>query len=381
MNRELQRVVLIGPVYPYKGGIAHYDAMLCEELRKKYEVLMISYKMMYPKLLFKKPQKDYSDDHFKVADTHFILNSANPFNIAAVAQKIREWKPDMIILPWWHPYFAPCYLLLNMFLPKIKKCYICHNVFPHERFVFDRFLTRHTLANGDGFIVHSKQDQADLYSIKKDANSRFNPIPSFSSFRTGKLTKEQARKLLGYAEQEKILLFFGFVRKYKGLIHLLHALPEIVRCNENAKLLIVGDFDSDRDEYIEYIQRHQLEKYIQVVEGYVPDSEVEKYFEACDLVILPYESATQSGIVQIAFGFEKPVIVTDVGGLPDVVTKGRTGYIVQAKNDAAIAQAVTDFFVHNRGTMMHRNIMAEAERFSWTSLVDCIEQLWLDFRE
>lgn len=375
MEKELKRIVLIGPVYPFKGGIAHYDAMLCEALRKRYDVRMISYKMLYPKFLFKKPQRDETDRRFAVDDTEYLLNSANPVNIARVARKIRQWKPDLVILPWWHPYFAPCYLLLNLFLPGIRKLFICHNVFPHERFPLDKALTRCTLATGDAFIVHSRQDLKDLQSIRHTDRAVLNPHPTYEAFRSGTLTKAQARELLGCTEQERILLFFGFVRPYKGLIHLLRAMPDIIQSCDHVKLLIVGDFDEQREMYFNFIRQHQLEGHVQVVEGYVPDSEVERYFEACDLVVLPYESATQSGIVQIAYGFHKPVVVTDVGGLPDVVTDGQTGYVVPERDSAAIAEAVTRFFASGAAASMEQAIVKEEDRFSWDHLVRVLEQL------
>lgn len=369
-----KKIVLIGPVYPYKGGISHYTSLLCRALEKKYQVEMISYKMQYPKLLFKKEQKDYSNDMFRIACAKFLINTANPFNIISVGRRIRKYKPKMVIMQWWHPYFAPCYWLLEKTLGKtMKKLFICHNVFPHERFPLDKFLTRMALKSGDAFIVQSQSDKQDLLTIKKDANVQYNPHPTYNAFKIRNLTQKQARDKLRIPENKKVLLFFGFVREYKGLKYLLYAMPAIKEKFEEVKLLVVGSFGTDKDIYMQIIRDEQIMDNVEVIDGYTPDHEVEKYFAACDLVVLPYESATQSGIVQIAYGFEKPVIATNVGGLPDVVEAERTGYIVETKNSEALAGAVVDYFEHNRKAEFVENVQKEAYRFSWDRMVEKIE--------
>lgn len=372
----MKKIVLIGPVYPYKGGIAHYTSLLYRTLVKKYDVSMISFKMQYPKLLFKKEQKDYSNDMFKVENTQFLIHTANPFNIIKIGRKIRKLQPDLVIMQWWHPYFAPCYrLLCGVMGRKIRKMFICHNVFPHERFLADRFLTRLTLKRGDFFIVHSKTDKEDLLTIKPDAKARQNPHPTYNAFKIRSISKEQAREEAGEKQDTKLLLFFGFVREYKGLKHLLRAMPEIKEKLEKVKLLVVGSFADDKEDYIRLIHGLHIEDCVRIVDEYTPDDEVEKYFASCDLVVLPYESATQSGIVQIAFGFEKPVIVTEVGGLPDVVTDGKTGYVVEPEKPKALADAVVDFYMNERKRDFEENVRQEAYRFSWERLKNTIEEL------
>lgn len=371
-----RKIVLIGPVYPYKGGIAHYTSLLYRALSKKYDVEMISYKMQYPKLLFKKEQKDFSNDMFRVENTQFLLHTANPFNIMRVGSKIRRSGADMVIIQWWHPYFAPCYWILEKVIGrKVKKVFICHNVFPHERFPMDRFLTKLVLKNGDSFIVHSKSDGEDLLTIKPNADFRQNPHPTYNAFKIKNLTKRQARELLHKPEDEKLLLFFGFVREYKGLKHLLYAMPEIRRQIAHVKLLVVGSFGDDKDAYVEIIEREKIADCVEMIDGYTPDHEVEKYFAACDLVVLPYESATQSGIVQIAYGFEKPVVVTNVGGLPDVVEDGKTGYVVEPKNPKALSEKIADYFAQNKEQEFVRNVREEAYRFDWDRMVEKIERV------
>lgn len=371
-----KKIVLIGPVYPYKGGIAHYTSLLYRALAKKYDVEIISYKMQYPKFLFKKEQKDFSNDMFKVDDAKFLIHTANPINIIRVGRKIRKENAEMVIIQWWHPYFAPCYWILEKAIGrKTKKVFICHNVFPHERFPMDRFLTKLVLKNGDGFIVHSKSDGEDLLTIKQNAVLKQNPHPTYNAFKIKNLTKEQARKELNKSNEEKLLLFFGFVREYKGLKHLLYAMPEIKEQIGQVKLMVVGSFGDDKEAYMQIIEELELSDCVEVIDGYTPDNEVEKYFAACDLVVLPYESATQSGIVQIAYGFEKPVIVTDVGGLPDVVEDGKTGYVVESKNPKALSEKIVDYYVQNKEKEFVQNVRKEAYRFDWDRMVEKINAL------
>ena len=373
----MRKIVLIGPVYPYKGGISHYTGLMYRALCKKYDISMLSYKFQYPKLLYKKEQKDFSNDVFKVDGTQFLIHTANPFNIISFGSSIKKEKPDLVIIQWWHPYFAPCYWLLESVLgKKIQKMFICHNVFPHERFPFDRLLTRLVIKKGDAYITHSTSDAQDLLSIKPNAKYKINPHPTYNAFRLQGLTKEQARAKLQKGADEKLLLFFGFVREYKGLKHLLKAMPEIRTTLDNVRLMVVGSFGDDRAKYMQLIQTEQIGDCVEVVDRYTPDNEVEKYFAACDLVVLPYISATQSGIVQIAYGFEKPVVVTNVGGLPDVVTDGKTGYVVESEQPQQLAKAVIRFFEENRAEEMQEHVKQEAYRFSWDRMVENIEELY-----
>ena len=375
-------IVVIGPVYPYKGGIAHYTSLLYKELTKEHNVTLISYKMQYPKLLFKSEQKDFSNEVFKIEDTQFLINTAKPFNIIGVANKVNKLNPDAVIIQWWHPYFAPCYRILTNHLKKnIKVLFTCHNVFPHERFPMDRFLTKLVLNKGDGFIVHSKSDENDLLSFKENANKVFNPIPTYNVFKIHNLSKSESRAEIvrkdGFeiSDSTKLLLFFGFVREYKGLKHLINAMPQVAERFPDCRLLVVGSFRDDKEEYVNLIKSLGVESFIYLKDTYTPDDEVEKYFSASDLVVLPYEDATQSAIVQISFGFEKPVIVTEVGGLPDVVTDNVTGYVIEPFKPQLIAEKIIDFYGNNREKTFEEGIKKEADRFDWGYMVKSIESL------
>ena len=359
-----KKIVVIGPVYPYKGGISHYTGLMVRALCKKYEVHTISYKMQYPKILFKKEQRDYQNDSFKVADAEYLINTANIFNIRKTAHYINKLAPDLVIIQWWHPYFAPCYCILAKHIHS-KILFICHNVFPHERFPMDRYLTKTTLKHGDYFILHSKLEAKDLEGIVPYAKYEVNMHPTYSAFNfDGEYEQEELK--------EDTLLFFGFVRPYKGLKYLLEAmsrLPAVVHLD------IVGDFGGSRAEYDEIIEKDALTDRVTIHDGYVPDREVEKYFRACDAVVLPYVEATQSGIAQIAFGFEKPVIATRAGGLPEVVIDGETGVLCEPADAADLANAVKKFYELKKTTDFAANIRNDSERFSWQHMTDTIGDL------
>ncbi|MCR5774259.1 MAG: glycosyltransferase [Lachnospiraceae bacterium] len=363
-NRK--KAVLIGPVYPFKGGISHYTGLLYRALNERYDTFMISYSMQYPKILFRKEQRDFSNDSFKVEDTEYLINTANIKSIKKAAERINEIDPDLTVIQWWHPYFAPCYRILAKRL-RSKILFICHNVFPHERFPLDRMLTRSTLKRGDYFILHSSREAEELRSIIPNAKYRVNMHPTYSEFK-----RVEAESGAVPVDQSSVILFFGFVRPYKGLKVLIQAmasLPEIIHLN------IVGDFDGAKDTYMHMIEDLHLADRISVRDGYVPDREVGEFFERCDAVVLPYLDATQSGIAQIAFGFEKPVIATEVGGLPEVVTEGETGVLCKPGDPEALTEAIQRFYELKKTVDFAENIRNDAYRFTWEHMVDTIAEL------
>lgn len=376
MAKALKRIVVIGPVYPFKGGISHYTGLMVRALAGSYEVECVSYSMQYPRILFKKEQRDYGNKTFEIKDTHFIINTANPFNWGKAAKQIRSYKPDLVIAQWWHPYFAPCYQGLFSRLKGIPVFLICHNVLPHERFPMDRFLSKNTLKKAAGCIVHSKEDEADLRSMLPSMPYKRNMHPTYNAFRLKGISREEAREELGLSPDDKMLLFFGLVRKYKGLKYLIEAAPECVKALDGVKICIVGDFGGAKEEYMSLIEASGVKEHFMIRDGYVPDNEVEPYFAAADLCICPYISATQSGIVQIAFGFGLPVVATDVGGLPEAVTDGSTGYIVPPGDPAALSRAITEYFRSGSAEEFKKNIKADEWRFSWENMVTTIGELY-----
>jgi len=374
MSGNDKKIVIIGPVYPYKGGISHHTSLMFQTLSKEYETEAVTYKLQYPKFLFKKEQKDYRNDGLKINSAKYWINTANPFNWINSARKIRALKPGLVIMQWWHPYFAPCYWILSKLFKKIPLLFVCHNVFPHERFPFDKKLSSLVLKQGDYYLVHSKLDEKDLLTLIPDAKYEKIVLPTFNLFKIQNLSQSVAREQLGIGEGEKILLFFGFVKEYKGLKHLLDALPLICEKYTDLKLLVVGDFDGNKEDYLRVIEEHQVHDQVKIYDGYIPDKEVEKFFAACDLVVLPYESATQSGIVQIAYDFEKGVLVTNVGGLPEVVEHMKTGYIVKPKNSKQIADAVFDFYENSREAEFAKEVGRMEHQYSWDRILNIIQE-------
>lgn len=343
-------------------------------LSKVYDVEMLSYKFQYPKLLYKKEQRDYSNDTFKIENTNYAIHTANPFNWIKTAKYINKQQPKMVVIQWWHPYFAPCYWLLCKLIKSTKILFVCHNVFPHERFPMDRLLAKMTLRQGDCYIVQSKMDADDLQTIIENPVYKQTVHPTYNAFKIEDMSKEEGRKRLNIDTNKKLLLFFGFIREYKGLKYLIQAMPEIVNKMEDCELLVVGDFanEEEKAEYELLIRECGVQNQIKIYGGYIPDKEVEKFFAASDLVVLPYISATQSGIVQIAYGFEKPVVVTNVGGLPDVVTDGKTGYVIEAEKPKQLADAIIKYFMENKEEEFTDNVRNEAYRFSWDRIVEVV---------
>ncbi len=375
-GRVLKKIVMIGPVYPFNSGISHYTGLLVKALRKKYEVEPVSFSMQYPKFMFKKEQRDYSDKTFAVEDARYILNTANPFNWIKVAATVKKMKPDLIIVQWVHPYFTPCYASLLSMLRGIPVIITCHNVLPHARFPFDSVLTRSVLKKASGCIVHSKEDESNLVAMLPKMPFRRNPHPTYNAYRIKGMDRDSACKILDINTDEKVLLFFGFVQKYKGLDILINAAPAIVKALDNVRICVVGDFGDKHEEYMSMIGSTGVKEVFMIRDGYVPDAEVEPYFAAADLCVCPYRSATQSGIVQIAFGFGLPVIATNVGGLPEAVTDDKTGYIVAPEDPDALASAVIRFFNENRAGQFRANVKNEEKRFSWERMVETIEDLY-----
>jgi len=372
----MKKIILIGPVYPYKGGISHYTGLLYKSLSEKYETIMISYKLQYPRFLFKKEQKDFGNMQFKIDQTKFWINTANPINCIISALQILKLKPDLVIFQWWHPYFAPCYWIMGKIIEKKSRLlFDCHNVFPHESFPLDHWLTKVALKQANYYIVHSRQDEKDLLTLKPNALYRKTVLPTFNVFKIQNLSKAAARRNLELPEDKHILLFFGLVREYKGLKYLLRAMRGVIEKFPDTKLLVAGEFGEDKDSYLQLINEQRIGSFVDIYDGYIPDKEVEKFFAACDIVVLPYESATQSGIVQIAYGFSKPVVVTDVGGLPEVVQNKKTGYIVEAKRADELSRVICLFFEKDREQEFKENIDKEAYKYSWENIVKIIDDL------
>jgi glycosyltransferase involved in cell wall biosynthesis len=377
-NKKL-RICLVGPTYPYRGGISHYNTCLAGELETRHDIHAVNYSRLYPEFLFPgKTQLDESDTALTMESVR-LIDSINPFTWIRAGIHIARTKPDAVIVQWWHPYFAPalftiCAILRLMGAGKI--IFICHNVVPHERSPIDRILSKAAFSVAHGFIVQSKEDRANLSKIRPGARVEINPHPIYDFFARGGMSKQEARGAVGAAEGP-LLLFFGYIRPYKGLKYLIEAMPAIIERFE-CSLLVVGEFYEDSEPYHDLVEKMGLAGKVTFVDRYVGNEEVESFFLASDLVVLPYISATQSGIVQISIAFDRPVVVTDVGGLPEVVSVGKTGFIVPSKDPGALAGAVIKFFEEGWSEKMAPHFEAERERFSWATMAEKIEKLYFD---
>jgi glycosyltransferase involved in cell wall biosynthesis len=358
---------------------------MARALAERHEVTVLSYSLQYPDILYPgSSQRDYANDAFRIEGTRYLLNTVNPVSYVKTAAFVKKQRPDLLIAQWWHPFFAPAYwTVMRLVKSACKILFVCHNVFPHEKFPLQNVLVPAVLKKGDAFIVQSELDEKALLSFIEQPKYAKTVHPTYNAFKATGLSKGEARKLLNLEEDEKVLLFFGFIREYKGLKTLIAAMPEITSSLPACKLLIVGDFHSrqSKDEYAGLLEMSGCRENILLVDGYVPDNEVEKYFAACDLVVLPYDSATQSGIVQIAYGFEKPVVATDVGGLGEVVIDGMTGYVVPPKDPRSLASAVVKFFAEDKSQKFSDCIRKESYKYSWSKMVDVIEDLYLQIEK
>jgi glycosyltransferase involved in cell wall biosynthesis len=370
------KIDLIGPSYPFRGGISHYTTLLFKELKKKHRVKFYSFKRQYPAFLFPgQTDKDTSHMPIKDDEIHPILDSINPFTWIHVAIKIVRDKPDITIFPWWVAFWAPQFLTIISVLKlfsKTKIMFICHNILEHEKDPIKFQMSKLVLSKGDFFIVHSREEKERLIKAVRKARVNMNFHPTYEVFNPGGISRENARRRLRIGE-ENVILFFGFVRKYKGLTYLIQAMPDILK-DVNARLVIAGEFWEDKSQYMKMIRNFNLGKKVTIIYRYIPNEEMPYFFYASDIVVLPYTSVSGSGLVQLAFGFNKPVVVSRIGALSEVVRDKKTGFLVSPKNPQEIANAVVRFFRGGHQEKMVETIKKEREKFSWEHIVETIEK-------
>jgi len=369
------KIVIVGTSFPMRGGIAHYVALLYKKLMERgHEVKIISFKRQYPSLFFPgKTQQDTSKEAVSLPSEP-ILDSIGPVSWVRTFLSIYRYQPDLVIFKYWMPFFAPSYAavsFLTRLFTKTKLLYICDNIIPHEHRFEDRLLTFIGLWNIHYFIVQSHSVKTDLLKFKPNANFKEVPHPVYEIF-SDQFTQEQAREKLKFQRKEKLILFFGFIREYKGLHILLQAMPAVLK-KMDLKLLVAGEFYDDNTKYFDLIKKLNLEESVLVFDEYIPNEEVGLYYSAADIVVLPYITATQSGIIQIAYNYNKPVITTNVGGLPEVVKEKETGFIVPAENPEALAQAIVEFYETKDTITFEKNIEEFKKQFSWDRMASEIE--------
>ena len=370
------RVAVVGPTYPFRGGISHYTTLMVQCLRERHDVLFVSYLKQYPQFLF--PGRSQLDDSGKPIQTECErdLSFANPISWRKAARRIVDYDPDAVIFSWVNPALAVQFRVVTGYvkrrMPSVRILFWCHNVAQHERLPMSRAMTRFAFRHGDRFVVTGQESRRNLLQMRPGSSVSVSYLPSLDVF-TGEPPGPGARQELGLDSEAPVALYFGFVRAYKGLVHLLDAMPEAVARVPRLHLLVVGEFWDDRSAYEEIVRRHHLQDSVTIIDRYVPNEEVASYFKCADLVVLPYVTATGSGIVQVAYGFGKPVLTTTVGSLPEVVDDGETGYLVRPGDPAAIASAMVDFFASGRGDQFARNIEAARGRFSWDDFIRTVE--------
>jgi glycosyltransferase involved in cell wall biosynthesis len=370
------QICLVGPSYPFRGGIAHYTTLLYHHLRQRHRVTWYAFRRQYPRWLFPgQTDRDPSQVPLRAEETQATLDSLNPLTWWEVAKSIQRAKPDLVILSWWTSFWAPQLWTISTLVKRASGTqlfFICHNVVDHEAHRFSRVLARAALKRGDHFLVHAEREKEQLRELlpASAVTQVFHPVYDF--FHSAGLSQRQARQQLGLAGE--VLLFFGFIRPYKGLDILLEAMP-LVLARRAVTLLVVGEFWERRARYLRRIEELGIGAAVKIVDGYIPNEQVEQYFAAADLVVLPYVGGTGSGIVQIAYGLNKPVVATRVGCLPEVVDDGNTGYVVNPNDPQALAEAVVRFFAEEKEDEFVANIQRGKGRFAWEHLVGEIEAL------
>lgn len=369
------KFLLVGTAYPHRGGIAHYIALLARTLEERgHEALVLSFTRQYPSFLFPgKTQDEEGPPTIPVRATP-LIDTINPLSWHRAARWAELQRPDLTVFKYWMPFFAPSYnaIVRRLHARKVgRTCFLLDNVIPHERRPGDTFLTRMVLAKVDAFIAQSKVVHDDLLRFRPDAVCREIPHPVYSIFPDGG-PRDAARVALGITTS-RVVLFFGFIRGYKGLLDLIRAIGRVDPALD-VGLLVGGEFYEDDAPCKEEVRRLGLEKRVFWHDRYIPDAEVGRFFAAADAVVLPYHSATQSGIVQIAMNYGTPIITTNVGGLPEVVKDGVMGYVVPPQDPEALTAAITRFYREGREAPFRAAVEAERARYSWQPLAEALEE-------
>jgi D-inositol-3-phosphate glycosyltransferase len=366
------RVALVGPVHPWRGGIAQYLGLLGEALMPHAEVRGVTFTRQYPGFLFPgESQRDPEAAPPRFAVTP-LLDSIGPVSWRRAAAELEAFAPGLVILKWWIPFFGPAFASAVGPLRRrgTRVALVCDNLIPHERRPFDLAFTRWMLRNSDGYLVMSQSVERDLDTLKPGAPRRRVLHPLYAQFDRGRWTRESARRALNL--DGEVAVFFGYVRRYKGLDTLLDAWPA-VRRERPVTLMVAGEFYEDAAPYRERVARANAGSLaealpVRLIDRYLPDDQVEALFKAADVVVLPYRSATQSGVTHVAYALGKPVITTDVGGLAETVRPGETGLVVPPENPEALAAAIVRFFADDMGAKLAAGVQALRQAHSWETL-------------
>ena len=367
------KIVVLGPAHPYRGGLASIMETMAREYQSRGdEVKVYTFSLQYPSLLF--PGKSQLVDSPAPHDLHIerIVNTCNPLNWVMVGERLRKEAPDMILMKYWTPFMAPCFgTICRIARRNGKTKVVCQidNVEPHEHHLIDKQFNRYYLGAVDGFVYMSEQVGRELRAYTS-APAIFSSHPMFENFGE-RVEREVACERLGLDVERKYLLFFGLIRDYKGLDMLLEAFERIE--DKSLRLLVAGEFYNDKEQYRALLER--LGDRVVLHEGFVKDEDVKYYFSVVDALVLPYRTATQSGVTQIAYNFSVPMIVTRVGGLPEIVSDGRVGYVCEP-NVEGIADAIVRLYRDDSLNKFAENFPAERKRFSWATMCDKLIEVY-----
>lgn len=371
----MARVALLGPAWPYRGGIAHFQASMTRALDARgHQVSAVTFSRQYPEALF--PGTTQFEDGPPPADLPLaprLIDSVDPRTWVRTARHVADAGSEVAVLQFWMPFMGPAFGVIARRLRKrgVRVVAVVHNAIPHERRPGDRALSRYGLSACDGLIVLSDQVRADLGRLGLTAPVRQQAHPAYDTF-GDPMPKTDARDRLGLAADVPIFLFFGFIRRYKGLHVLLDAWADVRRRVPEAVLVVAGEF---------YADEAALRAQIGTLEGvrldadYIPDDWVGLYVSAADAVVQPYVTATQSGVAQIAFHFERPVVTTDVGGLAEIVPDGEAGMVVPPEDPDALADALVRFVEDDLGEGMEEGVRRARQATSWAALAEAVEDL------
>ncbi len=372
------KIVILGPAHPYRGGIAALNERLAEELRKEgHEVLIYTFTLQYPASLF--PGKTQYTDEPAPADLAIFrkLNAVNPFNWWRVGRELKRLSPDLLIVRYWLPFMGPALGTVCRAARKnrhTRVVCIADNIIPHEKRPGDTLFTRYFVRGVDGFIAMSREVFRDLELFVKHPVRRFAPHPIYDHY-GATISREEALQTLGLSPEYRYLLFFGFIREYKGLDLLLEAMADDRLRGKPVKLIVAGEYYGNRARYEELMERYRLHDRLVLHTDYIPSDCINRYFCAADLIVQPYKSATQSGVTQVGYHFDKPMLVTDVGGLAEIIADKRSGYVVPPTAQA-IADAIVDFYDGAREVAFVAETRELKKNFSWSNLTGKIMEIY-----
>ena len=364
------KIVILGPAYPYRGGIALFDDRLTAELQTMgHEVEEWTFTLQYPGFLFPGTTQFSEDPAPEGITTVRKMNSINPLNWIKVGRQLKKMKPDLIVVAFWLPFMAPCQGTIARIARRNRHTRVTglvHNMIPHEHRPGDKLFAKYFANSVDGYVAMSDAVLGDIGLFDQSRPRVFCRHPLYDNF--GKpATREESLQFLGLDPQYRYMLFFGLIRDYKGLDVLLQAYADPRLRQENVRLIVAGEFYSGSEKYFEMEKQLGLKGLIVWKSDFVPNSEVRYCFGAADLIVQPYKSATQSGVAQIAYHFEKPMLVTNVGGLAEIVPDGVAGYVVEP-NAGQIADRLVDFFGNDRRDQFTEGLRQEKKKYSWTNM-------------